>query len=81
MPKFPGGMKGMDRFIKSNLRYPKPARKAGVQGTVLVTFMMGSAGVVHSPEIVESLNKECDEEVIRLISQMPRWKPGAKAPV
>jgi TonB family protein len=76
MPEFPGGIKGLNRFLSRNLKYPADARNAGVQGTVRVSFLVTPAGQIENPEIVEGLSHGCNEEVIRLVNLMPPWTPG-----
>jgi TonB family protein len=75
-PQFVGGQEGLIKFLGKNLRYPETAKKAGVQGKVVVKFIIEADGTVSKPEIVKGVNKELDEEAIRVIKKMPKWMPG-----
>lgn len=76
MPEFPGGVEGLKRYISKNIRYPKKIRKAGVEGRVVLMFVINKDGSVINEKIVKSLDKACDEEALRLVRSMPKWKPG-----
>ncbi|MBK6621042.1 MAG: M56 family metallopeptidase [Saprospirales bacterium] len=64
------------QFIVSQMRYPKEAKKAGVQGMVVASFIVLKSGQVGNIQIKKSVSTECDAEVRRLISEMPAWQPG-----
>jgi protein TonB len=66
----------MLQFIFSNLKHPEEAKKAGVTGEIEAKFTVALDGSVKSPSIVKGLGHGCDEEVLRLISMMPKWVPG-----
>ncbi|MCD8030661.1 MAG: TonB family protein [Bacteroides sp.] len=76
MPEFPGGYGAMMKYISENLRYPSAARAAGLQGRVLVQFVVGEDGKVFSPNVVRPVDPELDKEALRVIGEMPTWKPG-----
>ena len=94
MPEFPGGDKAFYKYLVDNIHYPKQAREAGVQGRVLVGFVVEADGritevqtvrfvpVIDSKEktkpatIAMNLQKELEDEAIRVIKAMPKWKPG-----
>ncbi|PLW93301.1 MAG: energy transducer TonB [Marinilabiliales bacterium] len=78
MPEFPTGQQGLGDYIKSNLSYPRTALDAKVEGIVIASFIVEKNGSISNVEIVRSLGYGCDEEVIRLIKMMPKWKPGKK---
>lgn len=63
-------------FIKRNLRYPYAARRKHVEGTVLVKFVVDSTGTVKDLKVIRSVEPSLDNEALRLISMLPRWKPG-----
>ncbi|MCF8246355.1 MAG: M56 family metallopeptidase [Saprospiraceae bacterium] len=64
--------------IFGNIKYPAEAREKGVQGMVVVKFIIEKDGSVTNPEIVKSVGSGCDEEVLRVVGQMPNWVPGKK---
>ena len=76
MPSFPGGEAAMRRFISSNIRYPKIAEENGVEGRVVVTFVVGRNGEITDVEIMRSVDRHLDAEAIRVVNAMPRWTPG-----
>ena len=77
MPEFPGGMKALMDFIDRNVQYPTEARKKGVQGRVVVQFVVDEDGSIITPKIVRSIEPSLDEEALRIIKMLPRWRPGA----
>ena len=76
MPEYPGGMGECLKFLDENVKYPVEAQKAGVQGKVIVQFVVESDGSITNPVIVRSVDPHLDGEAIRAVSLMPRWKPG-----
>ncbi|MFD2248578.1 energy transducer TonB [Pontibacter ruber] len=76
MPQYEGGEKGLAKYLSKNLRYPADAMRAGVEGIVVVSFVVNSNGEVTEAAVVKSLGYGTDEEAIRVIQKMPRWTPG-----
>lgn len=76
MPEFPGGTEAMYSFLQKELTYPEVARNNGIQGTVLLEFVVERDGSVSNVKPVVSLFPECDAEAIRVVKKMPKWKPG-----
>ncbi len=76
MPEFPGGVQGLMQYISSNLKYPAAAQKAGVQGKVIVSMIVDKEGNITDPKIIKGITPLLDAEAIRIISDMPQWKPG-----
>ncbi len=77
MPEFPGGgMSAFMDYIKKNMRYPASAKEYGMQGRVVVQFVVDKDGSIKEPKLLRSVDKELDAEALRLISGMPKWKPG-----
>ncbi len=74
--EFPGGMDYLGEWLNQNLVYPEDAEKAGIQGRVIIKFIIEANGTVTHPEIVRGLSLEVDKEAIRLVSSMPKWTPG-----
>ncbi len=76
MPQFPGGDAEMLRFIKTNLRYPVSAQENGIQGTVILNFVVNREGKITNIKVVRGIGFGCDEESVRVIGKMPDWSPG-----
>ena len=76
MPQFPGGDIEMMKFIRDNLKYPGRAQEAGVQGKVVVNFVVGRDGKITNIKIVRGIGAGCDEEAVRVLEKMPPWTPG-----
>lgn len=79
MPEFPnGGMTALMKYLSDNIRYPEAAHKAGIQGRVTVQFVVGKDGSIGNVSILRGVNADLDAEAIRVISSMPKWKPGTQ---
>jgi TonB family protein len=76
IPEFPGGDEARIEFLNKNLIYPDSARKHKIQGTVFVAFIIETDGEVSNLEILRGIGYGCDEEAIRVIKLMPKWKPS-----
>ena len=76
MPEFPGGTEKLMAFIKENLRYPEKAKAAHIEGRSIAEFVVEKDGSIVEPKVVKSLSPECDEEALRIVGLMPKWKPG-----
>ena len=81
MPTFPGGMGALMDFLSKNVKYPEEARKNGIQGTVVVTFVVEKDGSISEPKIARSIDFLIDLEAARVISKMPKWNPGKKGEI
>jgi TonB family protein len=79
MPAFPGGHDAMKAWIISNLKYPAGAVKEGITGKVDVIFTVTSEGKVKNVKASKSIHPFLDTEAVRLIKNMPNWKPGSQA--
>lgn len=79
MPEFVGGKAKLGKFIKANLKYPDEARKAGVSGKVFLNFTVTADGSITDIHIMRGLGHGCEEEAIRLVKSMPKWKPGMQS--
>lgn len=75
-PSFPGGSAAMMQFIAKNLRYPKAAQEAGVQGRVMLQFTVGQDGTLSDIKVLRSVSAEIDAEAVRVVRSMPRWTPA-----
>jgi TonB family protein len=76
MPEFPGGMSALINYMAENVRYPKEAFEANVQGRVLVSFIINETGEVSDASIMKGVEEHLDKEALRVISTMPDWTPG-----
>jgi protein TonB len=78
MPEFDGGATGLMRYVGQNIVYPSVAREIGIEGTVYVSFVVNEFGNVESAKVLKGIGYGCDEEVIRVVNKMPRWKKVGK---
>lgn len=76
MPQFPGGDEALLRFISENVKYPDEAADNNIEGRVVVRFVVSADGSVKRAEIVKGVHPVLDSEALRVVSLMPRWKPG-----
>ena len=76
MPEFPDGVRNMNHFINSHLRYPVIAQENGTQGQVIAQFVIQADGTLSDLKIVKSVDPLLDAEAMRVIKEMPKWQPG-----
>ena len=76
MPQFPGGEAELLGYIGKNLKYPVIAQENGIQGKVIVRFVVTKNGSVDKVEVVRQLDPACDREAIRVIRSLPKFIPG-----
>lgn len=78
MPEYPGGTMQMMKFIQTNVKYPKRARKKGIQGKCFIQMTVMQDGSIDSVRVLKGVNEcpECDAEAVRVIKKMPKWNPG-----
>lgn len=76
MPSFPGGISGLMTYLNQNTRYPAVAQENGVQGRVVVSFVVGKDGHISDVTVLRSVDPSLDKEAIRVVRNMPRWTPG-----
>ena len=76
MPEFPGGAAGMMKFIAENVKYPEEAYSKGIEGRVLVQFIIEKDGSVTNVKVIKKVNDALDAEAVRVVKAMPKWKPG-----
>ncbi len=76
MPEFPGGTAALLEYLRKNIKYPAICRENNIQGRVIVSFVVNKDGAIVDPEVVKSVNPSLDKEAVRVISNMPPWKPG-----
>lgn len=73
---FPGGISALSNFIIENLRYPAQAAENGIEGKVLVQFIVDKDGKITEPKIVRPVDPDLEAEAIRLVRSMPDWIPA-----
>ena len=76
MPEFPGGTPELMKYISTNVKYPKEAFEKGIQGRVVVQFVVEKDGSINEVKVVKKVNEHLDAEAIRVVNAMPKWKPG-----
>ena len=76
MPEFPGGMPELMKFLQENVKYPEEAMKNGIQGRVLIQFIVEKDGSISEAKVIKKVNELLDAEALRVIGEMPKWTPG-----
>jgi len=77
MPEYEqGGQAGMLKFIYKHLRFPRMAQEQGLAGTVIVSFVVSPTGDITGIQVLQDIGGGAGEEAVRVISKMPKWKPG-----
>lgn len=76
MPEFPGGYEGLKNYLGKNLVYPQIAIDIGIQGRVFVGFVINEKGKPVEVNILRGIGGGCDEEALRVVQNMPDWRPG-----
>lgn len=77
-PRFPGGDQSRLFFLRSNIKYPTQSFKSGIQGEVMVLFVVEQDGSISNVSVNKGIGKECDEEAIRVTKIMPLWDAGRR---
>ena len=76
MPEFPGGTAELMKWLQKNIKYPSISQENGVQGRVIVQFVVNRDGSIVDPVVLRSVDPYLDKEALRVVSAMPKWKPG-----
>ncbi|WP_185116829.1 energy transducer TonB [Dysgonomonas massiliensis] len=76
MPTYPGGETEMYSFISKQLKYPVTAQESGIQGRVIVRFVVTSTGEISDVKVLRGIDPACDKEATRVVKMMPKWVPG-----
>ena len=76
MPEYPGGSTELMKYLGEKIRYPQLAQEQGIQGQVILRFVVGKDGSVSDVRVVRSLDPSCDKEAMRVVQSMPKWVPG-----
>lgn len=75
-PRYPGGTNALMTYLRDNIKYPAEAAKAGMQGKVIVQFVVGKDGTVRDVKPIRNISPELDAEAVRVVAAMPKWVPG-----
>lgn len=75
-PEFPGGMAELMKYLQKNIKYPTVCQEQGIQGRVIVQFVVNSDGSIVDPQVVKPVNPYLDKEALRVVRTMPKWSPG-----
>ena len=76
MPSFPGGTQALFEYLKENVTYPEECEETCVQGRVVVSFVVEKDGSITEAKVVKSVYPSLDEEALRVVNSMPKWRPG-----
>ena len=76
MPEYPGGMQECMKYLQKNIQYPQEAKEKGVQGRVIIQFIVEKDGSINDTKVVRGVDSSLDNEALRVINAMPKWEPG-----
>ena len=76
MPNYPGGQDALVTFLSNNIKYPEEAEKKGIEGKVIVTFIVEPDGIINDVKVASPVHRLLDKEAVRVIKSMPKWIPG-----
>lgn len=76
MPEFPGGEQAMFTYLGRELKYPTEALERGIEGAVVIQFVVERDGSIGEVKVLRGIGGGCDEEAVRVVQGMPRWSPG-----
>ena len=77
-PKYRGGRKAMVNFISKNMKYPKESEKRGIEGKVVIQFIVDTFGRVKNAKIYKGISPDCDNEALRLTNLLNSWTPATQ---
>jgi len=75
-PEFPGGNKGLAKYLTKNIKYPRNSRNSSSRGKVIVCFTVEKEGGISDVKILKGVNKILNKEAKRVVENMPNWKPA-----
>ncbi len=75
-PLFPGGINALMAYLAKKIEYPKMAKETGIQGTVVLSFVVGKDGSINDVAVLKDIGGGCGKEAIRVVKAMPHWSPG-----
>jgi len=76
MPEYPGGVTELMNYLSKNTHYPAATKRDGIQGRVVVSFIVEPDGSISNVKLVRSVDANLDREALRVVSEMPKWTPG-----
>lgn len=76
MPQYPGGLEGLMNFLAQNINYPPAAAEKKIQGRVVLMFVVEKDGSIGEVNVVRSVDKELDDEAVRVVKSLPNFIPG-----
>ena len=76
MPEYPGGMNELAKYLSENIKYPEEAKEIGIGGRVFISFIVEKDGSVNEVSVIRSVDPLVDNEAVRVVKTMPKWKPG-----
>ena len=79
MPEYPGGMQALLEYLMENVKYPEDAEKQKIEGRVIAIFVVETDGSISNVEVVKPVFPSLDAEAVRVLSGMPKWKPGMQS--
>jgi len=75
-PEFPGGTNALVSYLQKNVKYPADAQKQKIEGNVVVSFVIEADGSVGEAKVIKKAFPSLDAEALRIVTAMPKWKPG-----
>lgn len=75
-PQYPTGTAALMEYLSKAIQYPADAIEKGVQGRVIVQFVVNADGTIYNPKIIRGVSESIDKEALRVIRAMPTWTPG-----
>ncbi|MCH5234138.1 MAG: TonB family protein [Muribaculaceae bacterium] len=77
-PQFPGGEKALKKYVKENTRYPETAKENGVEGIVVIDFIVEINGQLQNFKVEKFVDPDLETEALRIVKGMPAWIPAEK---
>jgi protein TonB len=78
MPQFPGGDAELMKYLNTNIKYPAISAENGIEGRVVLRFVVGKDGRVSDIQVLKAVDPALDKEAIRVVGSMPKWIPGSQ---
>ena len=75
-PSFPGGQGALMQWLRDNIKYPVIAAENGIEGRVIVQFVVSKTGSISDVRVARGVDPSLDKEAVRVVSNMPKWTPG-----
>ena len=79
IPEYPGGIQALFEYLQQNVKYPEDAEKQKIEGRVIATFVVETDGSINNVEVAKPAFPSLDAEAVRVLSAMPKWKPGMQS--